>query len=119
MSPEIPPPDARLAAIVASSEDAIVGTDLDGVISSWNAAAERMFGFTASEAIDRPIALIIPEDRRGEEEFVLSRLRSGVAIEHFETQRRRKDGSLVDVSSPSLGGAPAETVHHRRLKERP
>jgi len=98
MSPEIPPPDARLAAIVASSEDAIVGTDLDGVISSWNAAAERMFGYTASEAIDRPIALIIPEDRQGEEEFALSRLRSGVAIEHFETQRRRKDGSLVDVS---------------------
>jgi PAS domain S-box-containing protein len=98
MSPEIPPPDARLAAIVASSEDAIVGTDLNGIITSWNAAAERMFGFTASEAVDRPIALITPEDRQGEEEFVLSRLHTGVAIDHFETLRRRKDGSLVDVS---------------------
>jgi PAS domain S-box-containing protein len=98
MSPEMSPPDARLAAIVASSEDAIIDTDLDGIITSWNPAAERLFGFAASEAIDRTIALIIPEDRRGEEEFVLSRLRTGVPIDHFETLRRRKDGSLVDVS---------------------
>jgi PAS domain S-box-containing protein len=98
MSPEMSPPDARLAAIVASSEDAIIDTDLDGIITSWNPAAERLFGFAASEAIDRTIALIIPEDRRGEEELVLSRLRTGVPIDHFETLRRRKDGSLVDVS---------------------
>jgi PAS domain S-box-containing protein len=92
------PPDARLAAIVASSDDAIVSKDLNGVITSWNAAAERMFGYTADEAIGKPITLIIPEERWDEEDVVLSRVRAGLSVDHFETVRRRKDGVLVDVS---------------------
>src|SRR6266581_3624068 len=91
--------EARLAAaIVASSDDAIISKDLDGTITTWNQAAERMFGFTAAEAIGRPIAIIIPEDRREEEEYVLERVREGTGVDHYETVRRRKDGSFVDVS---------------------
>jgi PAS domain S-box-containing protein len=97
MSPEIPP-DARLAAIIASSWDAIVSEDLTGTITSWNAAAERLFGFTADEAVGKPIALIIPDDRLDEKAAVLSRVRSGDPVDHFETVRRRKDGSLVEIS---------------------
>lgn len=92
------PSDARLAAIVASSDDAIISKDLTGIVTSWNAAAERMFGYTATEAVGRSITLIIPEERLGEEDFVLSRVRAGLGIEHFETVRRRKDGTLIDVS---------------------
>jgi PAS domain S-box-containing protein len=87
-----------LAAIVASSEDAIVSKDLDGTITSWNAAAERMFGYTAAEAVGQRIFLIIPDDRRGEEDYILSRIRSGQGVEHFETVRRRKDGTFIDIS---------------------
>ena len=89
---------ARLAAIVESSDDAIVSKTLDGIITSWNGAAERLFGYTAEEAIGRHITLIVPESLRAEEEDVLSRLRRGERIDHFETIRQRKDGSLVDVS---------------------
>ena len=89
---------ARLAAIVSSSDDAIVSKTLDGVITSWNAAAERMFGYTASEAVGRHITLIIPQDRHAEEEQVLARLRRGERIEHFETVRIRKDGTAIDIS---------------------
>jgi PAS domain S-box-containing protein len=92
------PSEARLAAIVASSDDAIISKDLTGIVTSWNAAAERMFGYTATEAVGRSITLIIPEERLGEEDFVLSRVRAGLGIEHFETVRRRKDGTLIDVS---------------------
>ncbi len=90
--------DARLAAIVASSDDAIVSKDLTGIITTWNAAAERMFGYTADEAVGRSITMIIPTERLSEEEYVLSRIRAGLAVEHFETVRRRKDGRLIDVS---------------------
>ena len=89
---------ARLAAIVNSSDDAIVSKTLDGVITSWNAGAERMFGFTASEAVGRHITLIIPKDRHAEEEQVLARLRRGERVEHFETVRMRKDGTALDIS---------------------
>ena len=89
---------ARLAAIVVSSEDAIISKTLDGVIESWNTGAERVFGFTAEEAIGQHISLIIPPDRQEEEARVLARLRRGEKIEHFETVRRAKDGRLVDVS---------------------
>jgi PAS domain S-box-containing protein len=88
----------RLAAIVESSEDAIVAKDLNGIIQSWNAGAERIFGYTESEVVGRSIAIIIPEDRLQEEDGVLARIRAGQAIQHFETKRRTKNGDLIDVS---------------------
>jgi len=88
----------RLAAIVESSEDAIVSKNLDGYILTWNKSAERLFGYTAEEAIGRRITLIIPEDRRDEETEVLHQIRAGQSVEHFETVRQRKDGSLIDIS---------------------
>jgi PAS domain S-box-containing protein len=99
--PEYNPVDPALrllSAIVDSSEDAIVSKTLDGIITSWNPAAERMFGYTAPEAIGRSIRIIIPADRLGEEDFILSSIRSGKKVDHFETVRRRKDGTLIDVS---------------------
>jgi PAS domain S-box-containing protein len=90
--------EARLAAIVASSDDAIVGKDLNGRITSWNAAAERMFGYTAAEAIGQPITIVIPKDRLNEEVEVLSRIRQGLSVDHFETVRQHKDGHQIDIS---------------------
>ncbi len=87
-----------LAAIVASSDDAIVSKNLDGIISSWNKGAERMFGYTAEEAIGQHIRLIVPQDRHSEETDILQRLRRGERIDHFHTVRLRKDGGLIDVS---------------------
>jgi PAS domain S-box-containing protein len=87
-----------LAAIVASSDDAIVSTDLKGVVTSWNRAAEKMFGYTAKEAVGQSILLILSEDRQPEEEFILGRVRAGQGVEHFETVRRHKNGSLIDIS---------------------
>jgi PAS domain S-box-containing protein len=88
----------RLAAIVNSSEDAIASKDLNGIVQTWNGAAERMFGYTAGEIIGRPIRLIIPEDRQSEEDNVLATIRAGRAVEHFETIRQRKDGTLIEIS---------------------
>ena len=88
----------RLSAIVDSSDDAIVSKDLNGVIQTWNRAAERMFGYTASEAIGQSITLIIPDDRLVEEGEVLRRIRGGKRIDHFETVRRRKDGTAIPIS---------------------
>ena len=90
---------SRLAAIVASSDDAIVSKDLNGVIVSWNAAAERMFGWTAAEAIGKPITIIIPKERIAEEDYVLSRIRQGLIVDHFETVRQRKDGTTLQISA--------------------
>ncbi len=89
---------ARLAAIVASAEDAIVSKTLAGVITSWNRGAEAMFGYGADEAIGRSITLIIPTERLSEEREILERLGRGEAIQHFETERRTKDGRLLPVS---------------------
>jgi PAS domain S-box-containing protein len=89
---------ARLAAIVDSSFDAIVSKTLDGVITFWNHSAEQLFGYTAAEAVGQYIFLIIPPDRRAEEEEVLARLRRGERIEHFETIRQTKDGRRIPVS---------------------
>lgn len=89
---------ARLAAIVESSEDAILSKTLDGVIRTWNVGAERLFGFTADEAIGRPITLIIPDDRLDEERNILARLSRGERIEHYETIRQAKDGRKIDIS---------------------
>jgi PAS domain S-box-containing protein len=88
----------RLAAIVESSYDAIVGKGLDGIITSWNAGAERTFGYAAEEIIDKSIAILIPPDHQKEEEAIIERIRRGQRVESFETVRRRKDGSLIDVS---------------------
>ncbi len=88
----------RLAAIVQHSDDAIVSKTLDGTITSWNPGAERMFGYTAEEAVGRPILLIIPPERRAEEDEILRRLRAGELVDHFETVRVRKDGTRVDIS---------------------
>jgi PAS domain S-box-containing protein len=89
---------SRLAAIVASSDDAIVSKDLNGNITTWNPAAERMFGYTSAEAVGQNITLIIPPERRHEEDTVLARIRAGQSVDHFETVRVRKDGQTVDVS---------------------
>ena len=87
-----------LAAIVDSSDDAIISKSLEGVISSWNKGAERMFGYTADEAIGQLITLIIPPDRRQEEAMILERLKRGERVDHFETVRVRKDGTPLDIS---------------------
>src|ERR1700683_3036624 len=108
-----------LAAIVGSSDDAIVSKSLDGVITSWNKSGARMFGYTAREAIGQHITLIIPADRRNEETKILGQLKRGERVDHFETVRVRKDGTLLDVSlsiSPvrdAAGGiVGAEKVAH-------
>lgn len=88
----------RLSAIVESSDDAIVSKDLDGVITSWNAGAERIFGYAPEEVIGKPVTILIPEDRHDEEPGILERIRNGDRVDHYETIRRRKDGSLIDVS---------------------
>lgn len=90
--------EAFLAALVDSSDDAIVGKTLDGVIRSWNPAAERLFGYSAAEAVGQSITLIIPPERYDEEREILSRLRRGERIEHFETVRVTKDGHPVAIS---------------------
>ena len=90
--------EARLAAIVTSSDDAIISKDLNGIVTSWNRAAEQMFGYTSAEAVGRSIFLIIPDDRRAEEDFVLGRVRAGLGVDHYETIRKRKDGGLLNIS---------------------
>jgi PAS domain S-box-containing protein len=88
----------RLAAIVESSDDAIVSKDFDGIITSWNRGAERLFGYTAEEAIGQPITILIPQDRHDEEPAILARIRSGERVDHYETVRQRKDGALIEIS---------------------
>ena len=88
----------RLAAIVEGSDDAIVSKNVDGIIMSWNAAAERMFGYQAEEVIGKSIRIIIPPDRQSEEDVVLGRIRLGERVEHFETVRCRRNGERFDVS---------------------
>ena len=89
---------ARMAAIVESTDDAIIGKTLDGVITSWNSGAEKLLGYHPKEAIGQPLALIVPQDRISEEQKILDRLRHGERVTHFETVRKHKNGSLIDVS---------------------
>jgi PAS domain S-box-containing protein len=89
---------ARLAAIVESSDDAIVSKDLSGIIQTWNKGAERIFGYTPEDAVGQPITMIIPPDRLDEEPEILRRIRCGERVDHFETVRRHKDGTLLDIS---------------------
>jgi PAS domain S-box-containing protein len=87
-----------LASIVSSSEDAIFSKDLDGIITSWNAAAERMFGYSAQEIVGKPVSLLYPPDRSDELTQIMERIRRGDCVDHYETMRVRKDGSLLNVS---------------------
>jgi PAS domain S-box-containing protein len=89
---------ARLIALVESSEDAIISKDLNGIVTSWNQAAERIFGYTAEEVIGKSITLLIPPERYDEEPSILERIRRGERVEHYETVRQHKDGSLLDIS---------------------
>src|SRR4029077_4789340 len=88
----------HLAAIVESSDDAVVSKDLNGIITSWNGGAEKLFGFSADQVINKPITVIIPPDRYHEEQQILDRIHAGERVDHFDTVRRRKDGTLVNVS---------------------
>jgi PAS domain S-box-containing protein len=88
----------QLASLVETSEDAIITKDLNGIVTSWNKGAERIFGYEADEMIGKPISLLIPPDRPDEEPSILARLRKGQRVEHYETVRRRKTGELIDIS---------------------
>ena len=88
----------RLAAIIESSDDAIVSKDLDGIITSWNGGAERIFGYLAEEIIGKPIMILIPPDHQKEEEAIMERIRRGQRVEHYQTVRQRKHGGLIDIS---------------------
>jgi PAS domain S-box-containing protein len=88
----------RIASIVESSDDAIITKDLDGIITSWNQGAEQIFGYTAEEAIGKPVTMLIPPERRNEEPRILQRIRDGERIEHYETVRMRKDGNQIHIS---------------------
>lgn len=87
-----------LAAIVESSDDAIASKDLNGIVISWNKGAERIFGYAAEEIIGKPISILIPSDRENEEPFILDRIRRGERIDHYDTVRKRKDGTLIDIA---------------------
>ena len=88
----------RLASIVESSDDAIISKDLNGIITSWNGGAERLFGYKPDEVIGKPITILIPADRSDEEPQIIERVRRGERVDHYDTVRRRKDGSLIDIS---------------------
>jgi PAS domain S-box-containing protein len=87
-----------LASIVEDCDDAIISKNIEGIITSWNRGAEKLFGYTPSEAIGQPVTILIPEDRLDEESEILRKLKAGTRTDHFETLRRRKDGTLIDVS---------------------
>ena len=104
-SPSVPQPGfpldfmlSHLAAIVECSDDAIISKDLNGMITSWNRGAQHLFGYTAGEMVGQPVLRLIPEDRQNEEPRILERLRQGERIDHYETVRKRKDGTLVEIS---------------------
>src|SRR5215813_430414 len=94
----LPDPRSRLGAIVDCSNDAIISKDLDGVIATWNTAAQRLFGYSENEAIGQPITIIIPPDLRDEAADILRRVRAGERIEHHETRRVARDGRSLEVS---------------------
>lgn len=98
MTEPLPNRAAFFAAIVESTDDAVLSKGLDGTITSWNAAAQRMYGYTPEEAIGRNVRMLVPPNRPGEIDHILERVRAGERVEHFETQRVRKDGGILDVS---------------------
>src|SRR5262245_51864815 len=89
---------SQLAAIVESSSDAIISKDLNGIITSWNKGAEKLFGYAADEVIGKPVTILFPEDRLDEETRILERMRRGERIEHYDTVRWSKDGREIDIS---------------------
>ncbi len=101
-------PFSLLEAIVDSSDDAIISKNLDGIITSWNKSAHRIFGYTSEEAIGQSISILFPADRLDEEPKILERLRRGERVDHFQTVRRTKDGKRV-------GGPKRDTTEPRRL----
>jgi PAS domain S-box-containing protein len=116
--------ESFLAAIVDSAEDAIISKDLEGIVTSWNPAAERLYGYSAKEMIGKPIAMLIPPDHPNEEPQILQRIRRGEPIHHYETQRVRKDGRIIEVAltvSPikdSLGRIVGASKIARDISER-
>lgn len=96
--PGFPTLDSLLSAIIDSSDDGIISKDLNGTVTSWNRAAERIFGYTAEEMIGQPIMRLIPQELQTQEAEILGKIRSGERVDHFDTRRQRKDGSMVDVS---------------------
>lgn len=108
-----------LSAVIESADDAIISKTLDGIITSWNRGAERIFGYTADEVIGKSVTILIPSDHVDEEPAILARLKNGERIEHYETVRARKDGSLVEISltvSP-IRTASGTSLGHQRLPE--
>ena len=117
----------HFAAIVESSDDAILSKDTEGIITSWNPAAERMYGYSAEEAIGSHISILIPKHRAGEERQILDRILSGEHVDHYETERVRKDGREIKVSlsvspSPRRGrqgrGRFGDRSRHQRAQQR-
>ena len=110
---------ALLTAIVESSDDAIASKTLDGIVTSWNHAAERLFGYTAEEMIGRPISILAAPGRESEMPAILERIRHGERVDHFDTVRRRKDGTLVEVSLTVSPVRDEARPDRRRLEDRP
>src|SRR3954453_17764496 len=94
----MPVSENRLAAMVASSDDAIITKDREGVITSWNPAAERMYGYSADEAVGQPISILIPEERAGEERRILDLVLAGERVHHYESDRMHRNGRVVRIS---------------------
>jgi PAS domain S-box-containing protein len=105
----------RLAAIIESSDDAIIGKDLNGIITSWNGGAERIFGYLAEEIIGKPITILIPPDCQKEEEAIIERIRRGQRVQHYETVRQRKHGELIDIS---LSVSPVQMLKEKSSAQR-
>ena len=108
-----------LAAIVESSDDAIIGKTLDGKIASWNRGAERLYGYTAEEIVGQPLSVLVPPDHPDELPAIMERIKRGERIEHFETVRVRKDGSRVDVSLTISPVRERRRQGHRGVEDRP
>ena len=104
--------------MLSSSDDAILSKDLNGIITSWNKGAERLFGYTAKEAVGKSVTMLIPADRQDEEPAILDRIRRGERTDHYETVRQRKDGSLIDISLTVSPIRTAQGRHHRRIENR-
>jgi PAS domain S-box-containing protein len=96
----------RLAAMIQSADDAIVGKTIRGIVQTWNPGAQRLYGYSSEDMVDRDMTILLPPDRSDEEAFILDRIARGERVEHFDTVRRRKDGRLINVSvaiSPIMG----------------